>query len=107
MLEAVKNKIESGKNLFITGGAGSGKSYLLNQLKQEYRIALTSTTGISAMNINGQTIHSWSGIGICNKQVDTVVNEIRLKKCINEKKIKTSDILCKDTEKSVKLYDDY
>lgn len=58
--------IKQGKNLFITGAAGTGKSYLLNQLSLYYRnkLQITSTTGISALNVSGQTIHSWAGIGI-------------------------------------------
>jgi ATP-dependent DNA helicase PIF1 len=62
--------LQQKKNVFITAGGGSGKSYLLRQLydyaiAQGYRegeIALTSTTGVSAYNIGGQTIHSWCGI---------------------------------------------
>lgn len=41
-----------------------GKSYLLNQLKKHYGddLKITSTTGVSAYNIDGQTIHSFAGI---------------------------------------------
>lgn len=71
--------IEDKNNLFITGGAGTGKSYILNQLRLHYRnkLHVTSTTGISALNISGQTIHSWAGIGIADKPVDVVVAGIR------------------------------
>lgn len=70
--------LESGCNVFITGGAGTGKSYLLNRLKNHYgdKLVLTSTTGISALNIAGQTIHSWSGIGIANTPVSATVERI-------------------------------
>jgi ATP-dependent DNA helicase PIF1 len=95
-LKEIKKKIESGKNLFITGGAGTGKSYTLNQLRKQYKIAVTSTTGISAMNVNGQTIHSWAGIGICNKEIDTVVNEIRYKKQFILNQILNCEILAID-----------
>lgn len=73
--------IKQGKNLFITGGAGTGKSYLLNQLSLYYRnkLQITSTTGISALNVSGQTIHSWAGIGIANKPIDDVVKSIKKK----------------------------
>jgi ATP-dependent DNA helicase PIF1 len=62
------------KNVFITAGGGSGKSFLLRELYQSSsrygfkpkEVTLVSTTGISAYNIEGQTIHSWCGILLPN-----------------------------------------
>ena len=73
--------IQNGCNVFITGGAGTGKSYTLNKLKEIYKdeLHITSTTGISAINVNGQTIHSWAGIGIANKPIDEIVKSIKQK----------------------------
>lgn len=64
--------LDQRRNIFITGGAGTGKSYTLQRLKERYgrKLSITSTTGISAININGQTIHAWSGIGIDNDVKD-------------------------------------
>lgn len=62
----VYDAIKQGKNVFITGGAGTGKSYILQNLVKVVPFLsgnVTSTTGISAININGVTIHSWMGIG--------------------------------------------
>lgn len=61
--------LKSGRNVFLTGSAGTGKTYVLNQYIQylkEHKIpvAITASTGIAATHMNGQTIHSWSGIGI-------------------------------------------
>lgn len=63
-LEKAIELIDAGNNIFITGGGGVGKSYLLNQLKKHYGddLKITSTTGVSAYNIAGQTIHSFAGI---------------------------------------------
>ena len=48
---------------FITGHAGTGKSYILDRLKEQFKkLVVTSTTGIAAVNIKGQTIHSWLGL---------------------------------------------
>jgi len=63
----------NGYNLFITGGAGTGKSFLTNMFKTKKDtrlcdIVITSTTGISALNIGGITIHTWAGI---DHQTDT------------------------------------
>lgn len=61
--------LKSGVNVFITGSAGSGKTYLLNQYINYLRdknipTAITASTGIAATHLGGMTIHSWAGIGI-------------------------------------------
>ncbi len=58
-----------GKNVFLTGAAGSGKTYVINRYVRWLRErgiepAVTASTGIAATHIGGQTIHSWSGIGV-------------------------------------------
>lgn len=71
------NYIKEKANIFITGHAGTGKSYILNKLKEKYPdIVITSTTGIAAVNVKGQTLHSWAGVGICNHSIDYVVKKI-------------------------------
>lgn len=74
----IRKLIEKRKNIFISGGAGTGKSYILNKLKEIYgeTLHITSTTGLSAINIGGQTIHSWAGIGICDKSIKETLNKI-------------------------------
>lgn len=51
------------KSLFITGRAGTGKSTLLNLFRQTTRkkIVVCAPTGIAALNVKGQTIHSLFG----------------------------------------------
>jgi hypothetical protein len=61
--------LKLGHNVFLTGPAGSGKTYLLKQYieylkKNGIGVAVTASTGIAATHMNGQTIHSWSGMGI-------------------------------------------
>jgi len=94
-LNKITNLINKGENLFITGYAGTGKSYILNKLKRKFKIDVTSTTGLAAVNVQGQTIHSWAGVGICNKPVNDVVEKIlqrtKLKKQITECKILAID----------------
>ncbi len=59
----------SGESALLTGPAGSGKTYVLNQFIKHARaegkkVAVTATTGLAATHLNGTTIHSWRGIGI-------------------------------------------
>lgn len=53
---------ESSKHLFITGNAGTGKSTLLEYWRsQKQNIAVVAPTGVAALNVKGQTIHSFFG----------------------------------------------
>ncbi|MBI3591677.1 MAG: AAA family ATPase [Candidatus Melainabacteria bacterium] len=57
----IKNIIEStNKHLFITGKAGTGKSTLLQDIKEntKKRCVVVAPTGVAAVNVGGQTIHS-------------------------------------------------
>ena len=68
--QAVIELIKSKKNIFLTGIAGSGKSYLISRLRDTFpnkQIVLTSTTGISAFNIGGFTIYSYLALGLGDK----------------------------------------
>lgn len=61
--------LKSGKNVFLTGSAGTGKTYVLNQYinylkERKVAVAITASTGIAATHMNGMTIHSWAGIGV-------------------------------------------
>lgn len=56
------NLIEQGKrNVFITGRAGTGKSTLLRYLRTvtSRKTVVLAPTGVSALNVQGQTIHSF------------------------------------------------
>jgi ATP-dependent exoDNAse (exonuclease V) alpha subunit len=51
------------KNVFITGRAGTGKSTLLDYFRSstQKRVAILAPTGVAALNVKGQTIHSFFG----------------------------------------------
>ena len=50
-------------NIFVTGRAGTGKSTLLDYFRgiTKKNIAVLAPTGVAAVNIKGQTIHSFFG----------------------------------------------
>jgi len=54
---------DSNDNLFITGKAGTGKSMLVQQFRNYSRknVVVLAPTGIAALNVRGQTIHSFFG----------------------------------------------
>lgn len=68
--------LKLGHNVYLTGSAGSGKTYVLNKYIEYLKtndapVAVTASTGIAASHMNGQTIHSWSGLGIRSALLDT------------------------------------
>ena len=64
--EVVLKELETSSNLFITGEAGAGKTYLASKWAEttNKNVALTATTGIAAVNLGGETICRFLGIGI-------------------------------------------
>ncbi|TDZ18543.1 ATP-dependent DNA helicase PIF1 [Colletotrichum orbiculare MAFF 240422] len=78
--------VDKGQSVFFTGPAGTGKSVLMRsiiaELKKKWardpeRLAITASTGLAACNIGGQTLHSFSGIGLGKEDVPTLVKKIR------------------------------
>ena len=68
-----------GHNLFLTGGAGVGKSYLTSLIVKNLRdkgmrVCITASTGVAASLINGQTLHSLLGMGLADKPVEVLIN---------------------------------
>jgi len=73
-----------GDSVFITGPGGTGKSYLLEALRQEFKklgrvLAVTAMTGCAALLLgsHAKTLHSWAGIGLGKGSVDSVLMNIR------------------------------
>lgn len=59
--------LRSGENVFLTGGAGSGKSFLIRHFMRELDIKtmpILASTGAAAVLLGGRTFHSFFGLGI-------------------------------------------
>ena len=77
--QAVIKSLEDGKNILVTGGAGTGKSFILNFIKKKYSgigLEVTASTGIASVNIGGSTIYSWAGIGLGNLPAQQVIENL-------------------------------
>lgn len=76
--------MKTGVNVYLTGSAGSGKTYVINQYIQYLKdhnipVAITASTGIAATHIGGQTIHAWSGIGIREELTEKDLDDLESK----------------------------
>lgn len=64
--------MKMGHSVFLTGAAGTGKTFVLNKYIEYLKShsvnpAITASTGIAATHIGGQTVHSFTGIGVYEK----------------------------------------
>ncbi len=75
IIEAVIERFKQGKNILITGQAGVGKTYLLNEFldwleENKYNVGLAGSTGVAAINIGGTTAHRMFGINKASNVMD-------------------------------------
>ena len=96
------DKYLSGKNLFITGPGGTGKTFLIkhiyqNALNRGKRIQICALTGCAAVLLacKAKTIHSWTGIGLMRRSDQEIATSISLN-TFKRKRWKNTDILVID-----------
>lgn len=77
------NKFIQGKNIFITGPGGSGKSELIKKIyldskKSKRKIQVCALTGRAALLLNceARTLHSWAGIGLGKGPIEPIIKKI-------------------------------
>ena len=69
-------ELNGSKNIFLTGAAGSGKSYLIRHFlkdKDPKIFPTLASTGAAAILVGGRTFHSYFGLGIMEGGVDRTV----------------------------------
>jgi len=76
--------LKAGKNVYLTGAAGSGKTHVLNEYITYLKhrgvvVGVTASTGIAATHLGGVTIHSWSGAGIKDRLSDHDIEALEQK----------------------------
>lgn len=81
--------LKSGVNVFLTGSAGTGKTYVLNKYIEYLKarkvpVSVTASTGIAATHLQGTTIHAWSGIGIKNELSQRNLRDLKEKKYLKK-----------------------
>ena len=71
----------SGESALLTGPAGTGKTFVLNQFVRlskaaGKRVSVTATTGLAATHLGGTTIHAWAGIGVADFLPDRFADHV-------------------------------
>jgi ATP-dependent DNA helicase PIF1 len=74
--QAALQLLSSEDNVFITGGAGTGKSHLLRKFLQgtdPVKLPVLASTGAAAVLIGGRTFHSFFGLGIMEGGIEATI----------------------------------
>jgi len=92
--------LKMGYNVYLTGSAGSGKTFLLNQYISYLRgkgveVGVTASTGVAATHMNGMTIHSWAGFGIKDTLSDEELLQLITKRYLDDR-LKAAKVLIID-----------
>jgi uracil-DNA glycosylase len=100
--EAAFTAVKSGANLFLTGPAGSGKSFLIRRIMQwadesHKTIAVTALTGCAALLLGNKakTLHSWASIGLGRGEAESLATSIN-KNPHSKRRWKRTEILIVD-----------
>ncbi|RYZ77371.1 MAG: hypothetical protein EOP06_30425 [Proteobacteria bacterium] len=70
--------LRGSQNIFVTGGAGSGKSFLIRHYMRSLdsrEFPVLASTGAAAVLIGGRTFHSFFGLGIMEGGVEATVEK--------------------------------
>jgi len=77
------NKYQQGKNIFLTGPGGTGKSALIRYIQNDaYKkcidLQVCALTGCAAvfLECKAKTVHSWASIGLANGPPQNIINRI-------------------------------
>ncbi len=72
--------LQGKENIFLTGAAGTGKSFLVKKFLQNKgfaRFPVTASTGVAAILVNGCTFHSFFGLGIMQEGTEATILRAR------------------------------
>ena len=100
---SVLSLLDKCENIFITGAAGTGKSFVLEQVVRRCNeigenVYVTASTGVAALNIdfentNSMTFHGWASIGLGVEPLKILVRNIIKNKTARERIRKTEVLI--------------
>ncbi|XRB14295.1 ATP-dependent DNA helicase pfh1 [Pseudoscourfieldia marina] len=91
------------RNVFFTGSAGTGKSFVTKTLiallrhkrysGDDTKVAVVAPTGIAAMPLGGTTVHKFIGAGLAAGKVESVVDRVHSSKTAKQRWIATEVLI--------------
>jgi ATP-dependent exoDNAse (exonuclease V) alpha subunit len=99
--EAIVQKLLKRENIFLTGGAGVGKTTLTRELIEAFeeeakKVAKLASTGMAATLLGGQTLHSFFDFGIAESMAELEKNGKLAIKKRDKKLIASMDLIVID-----------
>ena len=97
---ALKVLIEGSENVFLTGNAGTGKSYVIKQYleyakRNQIKVACLAPTGIAAIPLQGITVHRFFKIG-APVNYEQACKNIKNKQLVVKQNLLTADVIVID-----------
>ncbi len=81
--QAAFEAVKRGDNIFLTGPAGAGKTFLIRHIvewaqSEKRKISVAALTGCAALllGFRAKTLHSWAGIGLGREPIDKLIASI-------------------------------
>ena len=106
--------LKAGRNVYLTGAAGSGKTHVLNEYITYLKhrgvvVGVTASTGIAATHLGGVTIHSWSGVGVketlSQYEIDVLIDKEYLWKRFDKTRVLVIDEISMLSPKMLDMLD--
>ena len=98
---AALNAVKRGRNIFLTGAGGTGKSHTIRAIvswacNAGIRCAVTAMTGCAALLLNydatlvkAKTLHSWAGVGLARESPAELAEIVRRNRRANRRWLDT------------------
>jgi ATP-dependent DNA helicase PIF1 len=96
--KALKELLNTKKNIFLTGAAGTGKSYVIKLFREikkmtNENVPIVASTGAASILVNGVTFNSYFGLGIMTGGIDATIDNALLSRTVVERIVYTDTII--------------
>ena len=106
------NKYKNKENIFISGPAGTGKTYLIKSIVKDaiennkaYRVCALTGCAAILLECGATTLHTFAGIGLASKSINEIVDNVVKNKHKKQNWLKTDLLIIDEVSMlSLKLF---